>query len=147
MLLPVHIPLKTISETNASQREHWSVKNRRYKAQSAETTLALRHAWGPMVGTWTTPCTITLTRIAPRALDGVGFFISPLPEAGGGEGEGEELGVVAGPAHPHPDPPPSRGREKKGRFRKNLPQKVPGPWMGTTSRRHWRLSGTRSPAG
>ncbi len=129
MLLPVHIPLKTISETNASQREHWSVKNRRYKAQSAETTLALRHAW------------------LPGPLSGVGFFISPLPEAGGGEGEGEELGVVAGPAHPHPDPPPSRGREKKGRFRKNLPQKVPGPWMGTTSRRHWRLSGTRSPAG
>jgi hypothetical protein len=32
--------------------------------------------------------------------------------------------VVAGPAHPHPNPPPSRGREKKGCFRKNLPQKA-----------------------
>ena len=49
------------------------------------------------------------------------------PEAGGGKGEGEELGVVAGPTHPHPNPPPSRGREKKGRFRKNLPQKGPSP--------------------
>ena len=58
-----------------------------------------------------------------EGLSGVGFFLSPLPEAGGGKGEGEELGVVAGPTHPHPDPPPSRGREKKGRFRKNLPQK------------------------
>jgi hypothetical protein len=58
-----------------------------------------------------------------RRLCGVGFFISPLPEAGGGEGEGEELGVVAGPAHP--DPPPLRRRVKKGRFRKNLPHKAP----------------------
>ena len=32
--------------------------------------------------------------------------------------------MVAGPTHPHPNPPPSRGREKKGRFRKNLPQKA-----------------------
>ena len=70
MLLPICIPLKTVSEGNASQREHWSVKHRRHKAQSTETTLALRCAWGPMVGTWTTPCTITLTRIAPRVLDG-----------------------------------------------------------------------------
>jgi hypothetical protein len=52
------------------------------------------------------------------------FFYFPLPEAGGGEGEGEELGVVAGSVHPHPNPPPSRGREKKGRFRKNLPLKA-----------------------
>src|SRR5712691_11877063 len=64
---------------------------------------------------------------SPPPLSGVGFFISPLPEAGGGEGEGEELGVVAGPTHPHPGPPPSRGREKNGRFRKNLPQKAPQP--------------------
>jgi hypothetical protein len=57
-------------------------------------------------------------------LSGVGFFLSPLPEAGGGEGEGEERGVVARPIHPHSHPPPSRGREKKGRFCKNLPQKA-----------------------
>ena len=74
--------------------------------------------------TWTEVLvSLPLKRGRAGVLSGVGFFISPLPEAGGGEGEGEELGVVTGPAHPHPDPPPSRGREKKGRFRKNLPQK------------------------
>lgn len=102
MLLPVHIPLKTISETNASQREHWSVKNRRYKAQSAETTLALRHAWGPMVGTWTTPCTITLTRIAPRAPFWGRFFYFPPPRGGRGRGGGGRTRRGCWPCPPPP---------------------------------------------
>ena len=86
-------------------------------------------------------CVAASTEALPSSLrerlSGVGFFLSPLPEAGGGKGEGEELGVVAGPTHPHPHPPPSRGREKKGHFRKNLPQK--GARVGVQSLTAYRM--------
>ena len=50
----------------ANLREHWSVKARRAKCHRGATYLQLRaraleHA---------VPCTVTLTRIAPRPLDG-----------------------------------------------------------------------------
>lgn len=47
-------------------REHWAAKAKRAKKQRGETFLQLRcAALGHEV-----PCTVTLTRIAPRSLDG-----------------------------------------------------------------------------
>lgn len=63
------LPLRTLSEANASQREHWGSKHRRHKHQRSETTIILLSTWGRLVSDWTTPITITLTRIAPRKLD------------------------------------------------------------------------------
>lgn len=69
MLRLVTIPLKTISEANASQREHWATKHKRHTAQHHAVRLSLRHAWGERLGDWDTPITILLTRIGPRKLD------------------------------------------------------------------------------
>ncbi len=67
--LTATLPLRTISEANASQREHWASKHKRHKYQRGQTRLILRAEWGTLMTNWQTPATITLTRIAPRSLD------------------------------------------------------------------------------
>src|SRR3990167_81795 len=64
----VILPIRTVSESN--QREHWAQKAKRAKAQRSETYHHALNAWGrlsPSIGRF--PLQITLTRIAPRALD------------------------------------------------------------------------------
>ncbi len=67
-LIVTIMPLHTMSEANASQREHWGSKHRRHKGQRAVTYFTLRDVLG-CVSPVQAPMTITLTRIAPRALD------------------------------------------------------------------------------
>lgn len=57
-------PCLTVSALNA--REHWSVKAKRARQHRTAAFMALRCAalGHPL------PCTVTLTRIAPRELDG-----------------------------------------------------------------------------
>jgi len=56
--------VKTVSEANS--REHWAAKHRRSKAQRA---LALAKTLEALNGAVITSATITITRIAPKALD------------------------------------------------------------------------------
>ena len=60
----VVIQLHTVSGLNT--REHWAVKAGRAKKQRGETFLQLRCA----ALSHPVPCIVTLTRIAPRVLDG-----------------------------------------------------------------------------
>lgn len=63
--LDVFVPIRTVSEAN--QREHWAEKHKRKKDQQLEVTVALQNALrGRRVRM---PCTVTLTRIGPKALD------------------------------------------------------------------------------
>lgn len=64
------IPIKTLSEANQRgvTRLAGIIKSRRVKSQREETYLHLLGTWGRRVPAL--PVTITLTRIAPRALDG-----------------------------------------------------------------------------
>ena len=63
-MVNVVIQLRTVSGMNV--REHWAVKAGRAKKHRGETFMQLRcAALGHSV-----PCAVTLTRIAPRALDG-----------------------------------------------------------------------------
>jgi len=57
-----------MSEANGSQREHWGSKHRRHKDQREVTYFTLRQVLGHVCPVQA-PMTITLTRIAPRALD------------------------------------------------------------------------------
>jgi len=57
------LPIPTISEANVSQ--HWSVKAKRQKAQKALLTLR----WKKERPQIKFPCTVKLTRLAPRKLD------------------------------------------------------------------------------
>lgn len=59
VLIPIRI------ESEANKRGHWAVKARRAKAARGSAFLAMRAAKVPLQ----LPVTITLTRIAPRALD------------------------------------------------------------------------------
>lgn len=60
-------PIKTISEANRSNREHWAVKMQRRKAQQQEIDVVMSNALrGRVVAL---PCTVRLTRIGPKALD------------------------------------------------------------------------------
>lgn len=60
------LPLRLVSEKN--QREHWSKRHARVKAQRQQVYEALSRLWdfGHTLGL---PLTVRLTRIAPRALD------------------------------------------------------------------------------
>lgn len=58
--ITVHIPIRTVSETN--QREHWRVKAKRVSAQRLLAKMKLREVMKPLLR-------ITVTRIAPRRLD------------------------------------------------------------------------------
>ncbi len=63
-MIEVVVPVRTVSEMN--QREHWSARARRAKAQRKATWLTLRaYSLTPP----RLPLAITLTRMAPRSLD------------------------------------------------------------------------------
>jgi hypothetical protein len=62
---PLTVPVHLVSESN--QREHWAQKHRRAQAQRLLVYYTLRQHGGPVRPAL--PCTITLIRIAPRALD------------------------------------------------------------------------------
>jgi hypothetical protein len=62
-VITVEIPLRTVSEMNI--RGHWAAKAVRVKRHRQTTHWALLTTVKPAL-----PCTVTLTRIAPRALDG-----------------------------------------------------------------------------
>ena len=53
-------------ESEANRRDHWAVKHARAKEQRYTVYYTLRCTYWPLP---TLPCTITLTRVAPRALD------------------------------------------------------------------------------
>ena len=57
----VTMPIHTVSELN--QREHWTVRVHRRRAQRAAVVLLLPKDRPPL------PVTVTLTRIAPRKID------------------------------------------------------------------------------
>ena len=57
------LPIKTASESNST--EHWTVKSKRHKLQKGWIKWAF-HQDKPIIAM---PCTIVVTRIAPRALD------------------------------------------------------------------------------
>lgn len=59
------LPIRTVSESN--QREHWAARARRRRKQRKDVHLLV----GIMLRAegLRAPCTVTLTRIAPRALD------------------------------------------------------------------------------
>jgi len=59
----INVPIRTISEANTS--EHWTKKNKRHKNQQ----FFVRLAWDTHKETVILPCTVTLTRLAPRSLD------------------------------------------------------------------------------
>ena len=58
-----HLPLKTASEGNCS--EHWAKKAKRHKLQKNKIKAVLLKERPPI----TIPCSVCLTRIAPRELD------------------------------------------------------------------------------
>ena len=64
--LDFQVPVKTVSEAN--QREHWAVKNKRKKAQQLEVAVAWHNNLGGR--RVQLPCVVKLTRIGPRKLDG-----------------------------------------------------------------------------
>lgn len=73
-IIPLHLtllPLRLVSESN--QREHWTTRHRRRKAQRETTYYWLRH-WMPIPPPL--PLTITLTRVAPRMFDSDGLVSS-----------------------------------------------------------------------
>lgn len=58
------LPIRIVSEAN--QREHWAVRNKRKRAQQE----AVHLAW-PMPRSWriSLPCNVKLTRMGPKRLD------------------------------------------------------------------------------
>ena len=61
------VPLRVASATNL--REHWSQRHRRIRHERAVVAMVLRTTWGS-IRPLSSPLTVTLTRIAPRQLDG-----------------------------------------------------------------------------
>lgn len=59
ILVPIRI------ESVPNLREHWASKAKRWREQRASVWYSLRAAKAPT----TLPCVVTLTRVAPRALD------------------------------------------------------------------------------
>lgn len=71
------VPLRTVSLKN--KREHWAQKARRTKTERNTTAWAMFYAWAPgtILELKPTECaTVTLTRVAPRALDGDNLTMS-----------------------------------------------------------------------
>lgn len=60
----IKLPIKTVSEANLT-REHWTKKHKRHKLQKEAIMLGCSNRITPDM----LPCTIKLTRIAPRFLD------------------------------------------------------------------------------
>lgn len=61
--MKITIPIRIESTPNL--REHWAARAKRTREQRAQTHYAMVGAKMPR----TLPCTVTLTRIAPRTLD------------------------------------------------------------------------------
>lgn len=61
--LSITLPLHTVSESNA--RGHWAKRARRAKDQRETTLMVLANAKRRIE----LPCVVTITRVAPRALD------------------------------------------------------------------------------
>jgi hypothetical protein len=59
----INVPVHVVSVMN--KREHWSVKAKRAKLHRSAAHWALTSRQRPAL-----PCVVTLTRIAPRELDG-----------------------------------------------------------------------------
>lgn len=57
------VPIRAVSEANAS--EHWRVKHKRHRQQQQQ----LSAAWIAAGAYAKPPCSVTLSRIAPRKLD------------------------------------------------------------------------------
>lgn len=55
----IELPITTVSESN--RRDHWATKARRVRAH--------RNAAWALCPTYPLPCIVTITRVAPRALD------------------------------------------------------------------------------
>lgn len=62
--MKIKLPIKTVSDANKGG-EHWTKKHKRHKAQKSAINLFL----AGKVDETCLPCTIKLTRIAPRLLD------------------------------------------------------------------------------
>lgn len=62
--IEVMLPLKLVSEANGSHG-HWAAKARRVKAQRLAVATLVRRPLRRVA----LPCTVTITRIAPRAFD------------------------------------------------------------------------------
>lgn len=67
-MLALQLPLHLVSEKQVRSQEHWSARHTRVKTQRRAVYDGLLTLWGPgfLVGL---PLLVTLTRIAPRALD------------------------------------------------------------------------------
>ena len=66
--LVVTVPIRTVSEANA--HEHWRHRQKRAKGQRATTARVILSAFGVGRLAGIASSVVTLTRIAPRALDG-----------------------------------------------------------------------------
>lgn len=65
-------PIRVVSLSNLSQREHWTTKSKRARVQREKAALACHYGFGFMG--WRNvhvraPLLVTLTRLAPRRLD------------------------------------------------------------------------------
>jgi hypothetical protein len=65
-MVTIRIPVRTVSEANRASHEHWRARQKRAKAQRMAVAVYLCGQGGLPPGPWL----VTLTRIAPRALDG-----------------------------------------------------------------------------
>ena len=65
--MTILVPIRTVSCTNA--REHWRVRAKRVKEERIAVAWLLRPAFWHRRLTARLPCTVTLTRIAPRDVD------------------------------------------------------------------------------
>lgn len=61
-----NVPIRTRSTNHGNGREHWASRARRVKAERSATMAA----WYGAKRKVTLPCVVTLTRIAPRQMDG-----------------------------------------------------------------------------
>lgn len=68
MTLTVILPIKTISEANRSREEHWGTRTKRKNSQKGIVKFGLYNRRVAIRGH--EAYTVTLTRIAPRVLDG-----------------------------------------------------------------------------
>lgn len=64
MTMIVTVPIRAINGLNT--REHWAARAKRAREHRAATWYALKEAKAP----YSLPCRVTVTRVAPRKLDG-----------------------------------------------------------------------------
>jgi hypothetical protein len=65
--LVITLPIRLISEANSHQ--HWRLRQKRAKAQRSIVALRLREPLGSEFRNLRGPVVVTITRVAPRALD------------------------------------------------------------------------------